>query len=133
MKVTNFDTISPAIRPIPPSNKWYRLVDPISYDVGEAMSGDRISVPVGFETDMASIPRPLWAILPPFGRYMPAAIIHDYLYMTQERSRKQSDKIFKEAMKVLGVSWHRRNTMYWAVRAGGWVPWNKRAKKIRSL
>ena len=131
MSPTNFDTITPAFRSIPPSHRIYRLLESVSYDVGAPLSGDRITVPVGFETDMASIPRPMWAILPPFGRYMPAAIVHDYLYVTQTRSRQLSDDVFLEAMKVLGVSWLRRNIMHAAVRACGGRPWAKRAQALK--
>ncbi len=132
MKPTNFDTITPSMKPDPNRTGWWVLQDSISYDVGHAGSGDRITVPAGFETDLASVPRALWSILPPFGKYMPAALIHDYGYITQARSRKETDLIFRESMKVLGVSWRRRNVMYWAVRAGGWLPWNRRAKKIKN-
>lgn len=130
MKPTNFDTINPAVRPIPPSYRWYRLLDPVSYDVGEPLSGDRITVPVGFETDFASIPRSLWSILPPFDKHLPAAIIHDYLYTIQTRTRKECDAIFLESMQVLGVGWFRRQIMHKGVRAGGWRSWNKAAEYL---
>ena len=78
-----------------------------------------IRVPVGFVTDFASIPRFLWAILPPTGRYGKAAVVHDFLYQTGEMSRLDADNTFLEGMEVLGVPYHRRYTMYWAVRAFG--------------
>jgi len=41
------------------------------------------SVPAGYRTDFASIPRPipwpLWPLLPPVGRSGKAAVIHDWL------------------------------------------------------
>ena len=39
-----------------------------------------VVVPKGFRTDLASSPRILWPILPPFGRWSAAAVLHDYLY-----------------------------------------------------
>ncbi len=132
MRATNFNTITPRMRPIPPSYRIWRLLDPIVYDVGTIGSGDRITVPKGFETDLASIPRIFWSILPPAGQYAPAAIVHDYIYVYQTRTRAEADKIFREAMKQLGVPWHRRNLMYSAVRVGGWRPWRKRKKALES-
>ncbi len=129
---TNFDTIQPRLMPIPPQFREYKLLDSISYNVGEALSGDRIIVPRGFITDCASIPRVFWSVLPPFGRYAPASWVHDYLYVSQERSRSEADYIFREAMKVLGVPWYKRNAMYCAVRIGGYIPWLKRKKQLKA-
>ncbi len=42
-----------------------------------------ITVPKGFVTDLASTPRRVWALYPPFGKYLSASIVHDYLYWTQ--------------------------------------------------
>lgn len=102
-----------------------RIINPFSYRVGPV---DFIRVPKGFETDFASVPRALWAVVPPLGRYAKAAVIHDWLYYRQDRSRKEADLIFFEAMRVLGVGRARRNSMYWAVRQFGWIVWNRRKK-----
>ena len=40
---------------------------------------DRFRVPAGFVTDLASVPRILWSILPPFGRYVAALEILELL------------------------------------------------------
>jgi hypothetical protein len=40
---------------------------------------DRFTVPVGFRTDFASVPRVAVWLIPRFGRYTPAAILHDWL------------------------------------------------------
>lgn len=85
-----------------------------------------IVVPAGFETDGASVPRVFWNVLPPLeGDYAAAAVLHDYLYREPGNlSRADSDAVFREAMGVLGVGWLTRWTMWSAVRAGGWKPWN---------
>jgi hypothetical protein len=93
------------------------------YDVGAEGSQDQITVPVGFETDFASVPRVFWAILPKWGKYGNAAVIHDWLYWEQGRSRPAADAVFLEAMAVLGVSAVVRQTMYTAVRLFGWLAW----------
>jgi hypothetical protein len=89
-----------------------------------------VTVPDRFPTDLASIPR-----FPPLlrhiflknGRHRPAAIPHDFLcrrsYVADFRSpseafpRRLADKIFLEAMKLVGVGRSKRRLMYWAVRA----------------
>ncbi len=122
----------PSTKAVPPYNGRFRLEESMSYDVGFPMSGDRITVPKGFITDFASVPRILHSVFPPRGKHSGAAIIHDYLYATQKRSRSESDSIFLEAMKVLGVGWFRRSTMYSAVRVGGWLPWKRAKKKLNN-
>jgi hypothetical protein len=79
------------------------------------------TVPAGFETDFASIPRVFWRLLPPVGRYGKAAVIHDFLYRTGSASRAVADRVFLDAMEVLGVGWLTRHVMFLAVRAFGWT------------
>lgn len=78
-----------------------------------------VRVPVGFETDLASVPRVLWSLVPPFGRYSKAAIVHDRLYNIQDRPKKKADKLFLRAMKDLGVPFWKRKVMYRFVRLFG--------------
>lgn len=87
--------------------------------------GECVSVPVGFETDFASVPRLFWTLIPPDGLYTQAAVVHDYTYFKKLYKRSKCDRIFLDAMRVLGVPWYKRYTMYWAVRVGAWVGWNK--------
>lgn len=91
-----------------------------------------IVAPVGFVTDLASVPRALWRIFPPFGKYTSAAIIHDYLYKYQpfNLTRKQCDNIFLQAMKESDVGWWSRKAMYHGVRAGGWIPFAKYKEEL---
>lgn len=84
-------------------------------------------VPRGFVTDLASIPRALYAVIPVNGKHRSAAILHDWLYETQKMSRARCDGLFLEAMASSGVRWSLRWAMYLGVRAGGWVPWARRA------
>ena len=55
-------------------NGIWIVTEPLVYITKQ---GESISVPAGFPTDLASIPRPLWWILPPTGDYLPATIVHD--------------------------------------------------------
>ena len=84
-----------------------------------------ITIPIGFETDFASVPRLFWSLMPPWGRYSVAAVVHDYLYNTQETTRLEADKLFEELMEELDVSIFKRKLMYWGVRIGGRIKWNK--------
>lgn len=97
---------------------WVLLED-LEYHVGSEDSTDIITVPAGYKTDFASVPRAFWSIFPPFGKYSSAAVIHDYLYGTRSRPRKECDKIFLECMEVLGVNWITRHTLYRSVRMFG--------------
>ena len=107
------------------------LLAPFVYFVGYEGSDELIFVTAGFKTDFASIPRFAWPIIGhPTGKYGKAAVIHDWLYefpsdgVEEQRSRRRCDQIFLEGLKVLGVGWWKRSTMYSAVRVGGWVGWN---------
>ena len=105
------------------------VVEPFVYAVGELGGNDSITVPAGFITDFASVPRLFWRLFPPWGKYGKAAVLHDYLYHKQRRSRREADAIFLEAMGVLGVPWLSREMMYAAVRAFGWAAWRSNRRK----
>lgn len=85
------------------------------YGVG-GYGGKSFVVPRGFRTDFASVPRGLWNIIPPVGLYGKATVLRDYLCETKIVSRKEADRLFLEAMEVLGVGWLKRKTMYFGVR-----------------
>lgn len=93
------------------------------YEVGELGSGDVVDVPQGFRTDFASVPQPLWAVFPRWGKHGNAAVVHDWLYWEQRRSRKEADAIFHEGMLVLGTPRWKAWAMWAAVRTFGWMAW----------
>ncbi len=95
----------------------FELYEEFEYYTDLYTSGRLIKIRKGFRTDFASVPRPLWSIIPPVGLYGKATVVHDWLCVSKIVSRKDADKIFLEAMKVLGVSWWKRNLMYRSVRA----------------
>jgi len=106
--------------------KFWIVRRPFTYHVGSQYSRFKISIPYGFRTDLASIPRIFWAILPPSGfGYMKAAIIHDYLYQSKIVSRAEADAIFLEAMTVLGTNWFVRAIIHSSVRLFGWLGYSK--------
>ena len=118
------------VSPLADGRTWVTRKE-FGYDIGVEGSDNTVDVPIGFMTDFASVPRPLWAVLPRWGKYGNAAVIHDYCYWEQKRSRKESDGIFREAMQVLKVPMWKTLLMYYAVRLGGGLAWsgNKRLRK----
>ena len=116
------------VSPMADGRTWY-LRKPFGYDVGTEGSGDTVDVPDGFMTDFATVPRALWWLLPRWGRYGNAAVIHDFLYRDQKRTKKAADDIFLEAMQVLEVSWFEQRALYLAVRIFGRCAWNKRRRQ----
>jgi hypothetical protein len=120
------------VSPLPDGRTWVIRRD-FGYDVGEEGSGNTIDVPMGFKTDFASVPRLLWSVIPRWGKYGNAAVIHDFLYWEQDRTREESDRIFLEAMRVLKVSFMIRTLIYYAVRFFGWYAWYRnRGKRLKN-
>lgn len=106
--------------------KW-QLLTPLVY---RSESGAEIVVPVGFLTDLASIPQVFQGIVPVNDAHRDAAVLHDYLFVIQDRPRAAVDALFLEAMRLSGVRVTQRGVMWAAVRLGGWMPWqhNQRAR-----
>lgn len=99
--------------------------------VWEPNSSDQpemVEVPEGFVTDLASIPRIFWQVLRPEGKYTYAAVVHDWLYWEQGRSREEADRIFKIAMTDSGVDPKVVSTLYSAVRTLGESAWKENAR-----
>ncbi len=85
--------------------------------------GRRIVIPKGFRTDGASVPRLFWNIIPPWGRYGMAAVIHDYLYRWQRTSRRMADDTLLEAMWVKRCAFWQYACIWIAVRIAGSFAW----------
>lgn len=95
---------------------------------------DIITIPAGFKTDFASVPRIFWNIFPPVGRHTKAAVVHDFLYrekptVTDEEgyevpvSREDADGFFKRIMGELNVRSWRKWTMWKMVSWFGGKAW----------
>jgi hypothetical protein len=82
------------------------------------------TVPKGFVTDLASIPRVFWSALRPDGNYAYSAILHDYMYWTQSRPRAAADAMFRQSMIDFHVSTTTVETIYQTVRIGGQKAWD---------
>ncbi len=103
------------VKPIRPEGKRWELVQSFSY-IG---ARETFTIPAGFRTDFASVPRVFVWLLPRYGRWTEAAILHDYLWelSRQNKFRKSdADGIFNRAMRELGVPYLRRWIIWAAVR-----------------
>ena len=78
-------------------------------------------IPKGFITDGASVPLVLIMIFSPTGKYMKAAVVHDYLLEQLEsgESRKVPDNEFYKVMTHLDVPAWRKVSMFSFVRSYG--------------
>jgi Protein of unknown function (DUF1353) len=105
---------------------YYYIRDTIEWHAkaGVAMTPAHVIVPIGFVTDLASIPAALWGMLPPAARYSYPAIIHDYLYWFQPCTRAEADAVFQSVMGDLLVPSAKITIIYDAVRLGGGSAWD---------
>lgn len=85
-----YSTLEIAPRP----NDTYKILKDFTYR--------DVTVPAGYHTDGASVPRLFWIFWPPNrSTYLPAVVIHDYLCDKEEYLK--ADKYFKEIMKLLEI------------------------------
>ncbi|TFV83173.1 DUF1353 domain-containing protein [Blastococcus sp. CT_GayMR16] len=109
----------------------YATVGPTDY-VGDS---DVIHVPADFPTDLASVPRVFWALIPPQGAYEAAAVLHDWLCvelakahqaarrgaidgLTPPVNARDTDGLFRRVMREAGVPFLIRWVMWVGVRWG---------------
>lgn len=72
------------------------------YKINKDLVYKDVTVPKGYLTNGADIPRVLWSIIPPNrSDILPAVIIHDYLF--EQDDLEKANKYFKEVLKILGV------------------------------
>lgn len=110
-------------------NQWMTLTD-MFYPLAD---GRVLCVKAGFKTDLASIPRLLWGVYPPFDpEYRAAAILHDGVYASELLPRSECDWLLLEAMQAQGNSWFTRNAFYASVRVGGGSVWAGHSGETRA-
>lgn len=116
-----------------------------SWELGENLSvtlsnGDLIVIPKGFRTDFSSTPEFLWSILKPFGDFLLAPIVHDFMYRNKYREFQLGTygaRLFadKEMLYISNETnarhWHDRldnYVRYFLVRIFGWLSYIKTTK-----
>jgi hypothetical protein len=111
---------------------WFYLEGELEWQPNPGQSLPETRVPMGFVSDLASIPQVFWSALPKTGRYAYAAIVHDYLYWDQRTDRRTADNIFRAAMQDLKVPSAKAMLIYNAVRAGGESAWRSNTQSKKS-
>lgn len=100
-----------------PSGRWV-LLRPLVYR--SSVLGAVVTVPVGFDTDFASVPRFLPIIFALAGDTShEAAVVHDYLYRFHQATRRRADAVLFEAMAATREPGWRDWVMWLGVRLGG--------------
>jgi hypothetical protein len=96
----------------------WRLHAPLVYY--SDVLGRTVTVPTGYVTDLASVPRLFRFIVPVANaKNRRAAVVHDYLCTHPEglvKDQKQADLVFREALSVVGVGRFRSAALYYPVR-----------------
>ncbi len=96
----------------------WRTVRPMTFT---GSKGDSWTVPAGFVTDFASVPRLFVWYIAKAGRWTRAAILHDWLLELVKRGELSSvdaDGLFRLALAELDVPPVKRHIMWTAVRWG---------------
>jgi hypothetical protein len=95
--------------------------------------GRVLTLPAGYQTDLATVPRWFWWFVAPFELSIDAPLAHDVLcefdgapprewldpYRTYTRA--EADKLFGDLMKRNRVRWYKRQPAYWLTRSYGAV------------
>ncbi len=106
-------------------NKWVLV-----YDWALIYRKEIYSLPKGFETDGASIPRFLWRLCgtPMDVPRLYAALVHDFIYAGFDpvATRKDADELYRDIQIALDVPKWKAYTEYYALRLFGAANWRVR-------
>lgn len=108
-------------------DKVWKLTKPLSYF--SASLEQFITIPVGFETDLSSVPRVPIAYWIWGGRAHREGVLHDYLFRVDSTpcvSFQLANKLFMEAMDARGKNPFIKYPMFWCVCAFGLGSYHKR-------
>jgi Protein of unknown function (DUF1353) len=107
------------------SDEEWMLLGPLRYEGNT----DRWTVPIGFRTDFASVPRAAVWLVPRFGVYTYAAVLHDYFCRVGIHagaiSAVDADGVFRRVLGELGTPTFLR----WLIWCG--VRWSARTQEHR--
>lgn len=102
------------------SDRNFKLLAPLVYR--SDLLG-LITVPLGFVTDFASVPRAPLIFWLCGDTSMEASVIHDYLYTIKTFTRASADAVLREASIASGVPRWRAWLMWAGVRCFGATHW----------
>lgn len=110
---------------------YWRLVSPLRWK--DPRYGELVA-PVGFETDLASIPRVLRNL--PFldvdGLSRRPAVLHDFLYSSRigfRLGKEFADSFLRDALLAEKAGQATAQAFYWGVRIGGASHWDPLSKR----
>lgn len=115
------------VEAMPEDDEWV-LEKPLVWEC----DGMALTVPKGFITDLASIPRALRNILSVTGKSRRASVPHDWLYCAKKTTRAEADEFLRLALICEGMSAFAARTYWLGVRAGGARYWNRRSGLLPS-
>lgn len=94
-----------------------------------------LSCPVGFRTDLASIPRPLRTLpfLDPNGLSRRPAVMHDWLYAWRVLGKAKADQFLRAALIAEGASRATAACFYYAVDLFGDHAWDSDAGALTTV
>jgi len=112
-------------------DRLWELEEPVVYEGKDEV----FTIPEGFKTDFASVPAAVQWLIPSYGRYTLAAVVHDYFCTalnhawlttgnhsdTGTPNGRDTDAIFRRIMRELGVPPLRRRLIWTGVRWGAAV------------
>nr|DAT37717.1 MAG TPA: Protein of unknown function (DUF1353) [Caudoviricetes sp.] len=102
------------------------------FEVAEDYTFENITIPKGYQTNGANIPRIFWSLFPPNSpEYLSAALIHDYMYDLAMGTYdnplgitfKYADKKFYENLLELNVPKWKAWLFYKSVRLYSKIRW----------
>jgi hypothetical protein len=112
----------------------YKTVGPTEYVGGTEV----FHIPSDFPTDLASVPRLFWALLPPNGSYERAAVVHDWMCVHLARgdcvvSSRDADGLFRRIARESGAGFLTRWHLWAGVRVGALFNRHRRPGITRDL
>lgn len=77
------------------------------------------TVPIGYYSDGASIPRFFWVFSDPAGEFFEAALVHDYMYSKAVHTKEEADNAFLNISLDYGVAPWKAKIAYFFVKHFG--------------
>ena len=104
----------PTVTQLVPDPPLFMVAHPLRYETPDRQHA--FVVPVGFVTDLASIPKGLWWWQSPHEGTLAPAILHDYLYWEQSCTKDEADAVMYLAMHDVGLTGVRAEAVYRGIR-----------------
>jgi hypothetical protein len=111
-----------------PHREFFEVLEDIPVQLS---NGDVIVIEAGYRTDFSSVPRALWGVKPPYGPFLFAALIHDWLYNNIYISREFADREMYLWSQIINQDPRDNRIRYWAVRKFGKGWWDKNVRRLQ--